>query len=502
MVVSEDLRSALKNIVESGYQISADGFEYLKTLSQDEINKLMIKAIKKAKSDSVSRYVLDIEFLQSLQMHSEVKPLAHEIIKGRSKERPLANEYDSKLELLEDGEVEPDGSVEGFGEYFNSRFKRLTNIIRKRMDVRDAVTIGRALEMPIKSKFKVIGIVTRKRARGSRLFIDLEDIDNSVTVMASDTATVRKGLMILEDQVICVEAVKYRDDLLIGEDFIWPDVPTTRRGRSDVPICAAFLADIHVGSVHFMDGLFNRFVKWIKAEVGPPELRSLAARVKYVIVAGDLVDGIGVYPNQLKELNIKDIREQYKVAAALLSRLPDYVEIIVIPGNHDAVRKSLPQSPISKEYAEPLYQDPRFHMFGNPVRLSLNGVEVLISHGKSLDDVLSKTPGLDFNSPVKGIELLLRCRHVAPIYGASTPIAPEKRDRLVVDSIPDIFQMGHIHIDNSKRYKGITLIASGSWQEQTSFQKRMNLMPTPGIAPIVDLQTHQIVPIDFKMMGG
>lgn len=500
--MSEDLRSALKNVVESGYQISADGFNFLKTLNPDEINELMIKAIKKAKSDSVSRYVLDKAFLQSLQTRSEVNRLSHEIIKGRSKERPLAYEYDSRLELLEDGEVEPDCSVEGFGEYFKSRFNRLTDIIRRRMDVRDAVTIGRALEMPTKSKFKVIGIVTRKRARGTRLFIDLEDIDDSVTVLASDAEAVRKGLMILEDQVICVEAVKYRDDLLIGENFIWPDVPSTRRGRSDVPICAAFLADLHVGSVHFMENLFNRFVKWIKAGVGPPELRSMASRVKYVIVAGDLVDGIGVYPNQLEELNIKDIREQYVVASELLAGLPDYVEIVVIPGNHDAVRKSLPQSPISKEYAEQLYQDPRIHMFGNPVRLSLNGVEALISHGKALDDVLSKTPGLDFNSPVKGMELLLRCRHLAPIYGASTPIAPEKRDRLVVDSVPDIFQMGHVHVYNSKRYKGITLIASGSWQEQTSFQKRMNLMPTPGIAPIVDLQTHQIVPIDFNRMGG
>ena len=83
---------------------------------------------------------------------------------------------------------------------------------------------------------------------------------------------------------------------------------------------------------------------------------------------------------------------QYEIAKLYLEKFNENKKFIIIPGNHDAVRKSLPQSPISKEYAEPFYQDPRIHMFGNPVRLSLNGVEALISHGKALDDVLSKTP--------------------------------------------------------------------------------------------------------------
>lgn len=499
-MVSAYLRAALERIIESGYQLSADGFEYLKTLDDGTIEPLMRRAIQRANSSQDARYVLDREFLQSTLEETEEKSVGRITLKGKLKGRPIASEYDAQLEVLEDIVVEPDGSVEGFVEYFGSRYRMLEGILRRRMDVRDAVTIGRALEMPIKSRCKVIGIVTRKNTRGARLFLDLEDLEDSITVMASDDETVRKGLMILEDQVICVDALKYRDDFFIAKDFIWPDVPSKTPGRSEAPLCAAFLADMHVGSRHFLEELFDRFVKWMNSEMGPPELRNLATRVKYVIVAGDLVDGIGVYPEQMNELTITDIKEQYEAAAVLLSKLPDYVEIIIIPGNHDAVRKSLPQPPISKEYGEPLYEDPRTHLLSNPTRLSLNGVEILICHGKALDEVLSRTPGLDFNSPVKGMELLLRCRHVAPTYGASTPIAPERKDRLVVASAPDIFQMGHIHVHSSKRYKRITLIASGSWQEQTSFQRRMNLMPTPGIASIVDLQTHQLVSIDFNRL--
>jgi DNA polymerase II small subunit len=385
------------------------------------------------------------------------------------------------------------------------------------MDVRDAVTIGNALKMPLKSKMKVIGIVTNKRASGSRLFLDIEDSEDSVTVMASDGETVRKGLSILMDQVICVDGLKYRQDLLIANDFIWPDIPSRPPNRSEIPLCAAFLADVHIGSRYFQKELFHRFIRWMKMDLGPPQLRRLAGRVKYLVITGDLVDGIGIYPSQLEELEITDIREQYEVAAMLLSELPDHVEVIVLPGNHDAVRKSLPQEPISREYAETLHENRRVRLLGNPSRLTLHGVrvrllgnpsrltlhgvEAYIAHGKALDEILSQVPGLGFHNPVDGMELLLRCRHVAPIYGNSTPIAPEKEDRLVIASTPDVFQMGHIHVHGVKKYKGATLIASGSWQTQTPFQKRVKLTPTVGVAPIMDLQTHAVVPIDFNKLG-
>lgn len=500
--MSKNLRAALERIIESGYQVSADGFEYLGTLDGDDLDDFVSRAISRANASPDDRYVLDRGFLQSVLEEPDEKTEARIYLTGKRMGRPLASEYDAQLEVLDDHPGEAASNIEGFVEYFRSRYKKIEGLLRKRLDVRDAVTIGSALKMPLRSKLKVIGIVTRKNARGPRLFIDLEDPEDSITVMTSDEKTVRKGLTIFEDQVICVDAIKYRQDLLIAKDFIWPDVPSKTPGRSEAPLCAAFLADLHVGSRHFLDDLFERFLRWINLELGPPESRRLAARVKYVIIAGDLVDGIGVYPEQMNELEITDIREQYEVAAALLSKLPDYVEVVVIPGNHDAVRKSLPQPPISKEYADPLYQDGRIHMLGNPSRLRLNGVDALICHGKTLDDVLSQTPGLGFHSPVKGMELLLRCRHVAPTYGASTPLAPEREDRLVIASTPDIFQMGHIHVYGSKRYKGVTMIASSPWQEQTSFQRRMNLTPTPGIAPIVDLQTHQLVALDFNRLVG
>ena len=499
--MSEELKEALGRIIESGYQISADGFEYLKTIEISDLQESVKDAIRAAEASPQRILFFDKDFLQKVQEEKQRTPDPLRFASRRPRIRPFASEHEGEAKLLDNIPAEASADMEGFVEYFRSRFRKIERILRQRIDVRDAVTIGDALKMPLKSKMKVIGIVTSKRASGGRLFLEIEDAEDSVTVMASDGETMRKGLSILVDQVICVDGMKYRQDLMIANDFIWPDIPSRPPNRSEVPLCAAFLADIHIGSNHFQKELFDRFIRWMNMELGPPQSRRLAGRVKYLVIAGDLVDGIGVYPNQLEELEITEIREQYEVAAMLLSELPDHVEIIVLPGNHDASRKSLPQEPIPREYAETLYDNRSVQFLGNPSRLLLHGVETYVCHGKALDEILSQVPGMDFHDPVGGMELMLRCRHVAPIYGNSTPIAPEREDRLVISSIPDIFQMGHIHVHGVKKYKGTTLIASGSWQTQTPFQRRVNLTPTVGVAPIVDLQTHAVVPIDFNKLG-
>jgi DNA polymerase II small subunit len=500
--MSEDLGTALKLILGSGYQLTSDGFKYLGSLKREELEALVNIAIQKANSSSEEIYLLDKKFLQSILQEGKENKRSRNHVTGKKRDKPLAGEYEARIEIIKNGPSQPASDLKGFTSLFRSRFRKIEAILRERIDVRDAITIGRALEMPLRSKFKIIGIVTRKTSRGVRLFFEIEDLDNSIGVMASNEEAVRNGLSILEDQVICIDVLKYRKDLLIANDFILPDIPSKSPSRSEVPLCAAFLSDLQVGSKLFLEDLFRKFVDWMKMEIGPPESRRLAGRVKYIIIAGDIVDGIGVYPNQMDELVITDVRDQYKAAGSLLSLLPEYVELIVIPGNHDAVRRSIPQPAISKEYAEDLHNDQRIRMLGNPSQFLLEGVEVLSSHGKPLDDVLSQTPGLDFNSPVKGMELLLRSRHLAPIYGSSTPIAPEEEDGLVISSTPDIFQMGHVHIYNSKKYKGVNIIASSTWQGQTSFQKRMNIEPTPGIVPIIDLHTHQLIPLDFKLLDG
>ena len=45
-----------------------------------------------------------------------------------------------------------------------------------------------------------------------------------------------------------------------------------------------------------------------------PEIQEIASKVKYIIIAGDIVDGIGHYPKQDQEIIESELKNQYKLA--------------------------------------------------------------------------------------------------------------------------------------------------------------------------------------------
>ena len=58
---------------------------------------------------------------------------------------------------------------------------------------------------------------------------------------------------------------------------------------------------------------------------------------------------MGIYPGQDKELAIPDLFGQYSEFARLLELLPEWVECVMLPGNHDAVRPAEPQPTFEKD---------------------------------------------------------------------------------------------------------------------------------------------------------
>ena len=88
-----------------------------------------------------------------------------------------------------------------------------------------------------------------------------------------------------------------------------------------------------------------------------------------------------------------------------------------------------------------------------------------------------------------GMPEMLRRRHLAPIYGGKTPIAPEAEDHMVIDEVPDVFVTGHVHAVGMDEYKGVKIVNASTWQSQTSFQKMHNVIPQPARVPILNLGT-------------
>jgi DNA polymerase II small subunit len=76
-------------------------------------------------------------------------------------------------------------------------------------------------------------------------------------------------------------------------------------------------------------------------------------------------------------------------------------------------------------------------------------------------------------------------------------LTPENRDFLVIERIPDIFHAGHIHVVGQCNYRGVLIVNSGGWQEQTEYMQKLGLVPTPGKVPVVNLQTLETMILSF-----
>ena len=250
----------------------------------------------------------------------------------------------------------------------------------------------------------------------------------------------------------------------------------------------------------FEKNLFEKFIAWINGKVDSEKEKEYIGRIKYIIIAGDIVDGIGQYPQQEKELDIKDVYKQYEKAAKYFEKIPDYIKLIVIPGNHDATRKTLPQPAISKKFANPIYEHPNLISLGNPAQIKLHKVNILIHHGQSLEDPLAVTPNINHHNVTVAMAYFLKARHLAPVYGAKTPLAPEPKDWMIVESVPDVYHSGHIHVFGYSAYRNVKLVNSGCWQKQTTYQQKMGITPTYAVVPILNLQSNKLDIMDFNAM--
>jgi DNA polymerase II small subunit len=166
------------------------------------------------------------------------------------------------------------------------------------------------------------------------------------------------------------------------------------------------------------------------------------------------------------------------------------MEIVMIPGNHDAVRLAEPQ-PAFDEELRSIMSAHDARIVSNPSTVTVEGVSVLMYHGVSLDEVIAELPEekASYDDPHLAMYQLLKKRHVAPQFGGNIRLAPEPEDHLVIEDVPDIFHTGHVHKLGYGKYHNVLAINSGCWQAQTAFQKTMNIDPDPAYAPIVSLDT-------------
>ena len=395
-----------------------------------------------------------------------------------------AEDVAEDLKVLKDitGHSTCEGTLEDFSRYFRHRFATLSRFLRSRAELAGSLEIAKVKRLTRDAR--LIGIVTESRmTKNGHRILDVEDETDTISVLLPADSGLAAD-PIVNDEVVGLTGHTNDRGLFIAKSVVHPDIPTSKSfPRTQERIRVGFISDIHVGSRTFLAERWEKFRAW--ACNGDEVARSL----RYLVVSGDVVDGIGVYPRQDEELVIDDIYAQYEALAAMLGELPDHLKVVLIPGNHDAVRPAEPQpalpAPIQKLF------DSSVTFVGNPCTLSLHGVRVLAYHGRSMDDFVSALPAMSYAKPLEAMREMLRKRHLAPIYGGKTPIAPEAEDHLIIDAVPDIFVTGHVHAAAVGEHRGVVILNSSTWQAQTSYQKMHNIEPVPARLPIVDLGTGE-----------
>ena len=482
---------AIARVLSSGYILDARAFEMIsKPPAGMDVDGLVERLLEqKAGAIGDARVITEEDV---------AKVMPEEGPPGEEEGAPVRDP--AELEVVSDPTqaIAPAEGAEGFNRLFHDRYERLFSIVRERLDTKNSATVAVAKNLVPGKKVKVAGLLSDRSSRRGNVELRVDDPTGTLKIVCQDKTVEKAALEAPLDSMVVIEVSKGKSGQLFTDSVVLPDVPGRRIVSSSHRAYAVLLSDLHIGSRMFLVDDFHRFLQWLKGELGD---KDVVDRVRYLVIAGDLVDGVGVYPGQEFQLSERNPKRQYEMAAELLKQVPSHIQIVLSPGNHDAVRQALPQPAVAVDMAEPLYAMDNVRWVGDPAYLKLHGTTFLVYHGKSLDDVIATTPNLAYDKPTDAMKLLLRARHLAPTYGKRTALSPELRDYMVIDQVPDVFHVGHVHTYGEFSYRGTLLVNSGTWQAQTSFQSNMGMEPTPSIIPVVDLSNLGVIRRNFGAAG-
>ena len=409
-----------------------------------------------------------------------------------------SKDYDSSVivhSIPEDNTIPKPKNVNSFSGYFADRYEKIKNILFNRPSLKGSRSLNSITQTTNDRNVSVIVMINSVgTSKNGHTILEIEDMT------AQLTAIIMKGKLIGQNMLIADEVVGLIGSLSNGtlfvNDIIFPGIPKTfRKNHITDPLRAVFISDLHIGSNEYLPKVEERFLKWVNGTSKD------ASEIKYICIAGDVVDGVGIYPDQKDDLKIKNIFDQYNTFETFIEKIPDHIQIVICPGNHDAVRQAEPQPPFDSHYFPTISKFRNVHLVQNPCSLSLHsfdnnpGINVLMYHGYSFTSLNNAVPDLrkhGISNPKFLLKELIRKRHLAPLFG-STIITPKSSDDLVINSIPDILHTGDLHGFCIDSYENkIDLFSTSTFQGQTSFMDRVGHTANPGKVIHENLMTRQI----------
>ena len=396
--------------------------------------------------------------------------------------------------------------VGDFVKSFRSRYNELKTILQDRQELNNLVSINKISGS--RQGISVIAMISDKKVtKNKNIIFGVEDLTGTVKILVNQNKSelYKKAEEVTLDSVLGFKC-SGNSEILFANDIIFPESALLERKKSPVEEYVLFLGDLHFGSKRFMEENFLKFLDYLNGKLENSDKNEIE-KIKYLFLVGDIVTGVGNYPDQEIDLKIKDLEEQFSKLAELLDKIPKRIKIIISPGNHDGVRLMEPQPLINEKYAWPLYRLSNIIFTSNPAELNIGakegfgGFNVLTYHGFSFPYYANTIPSLvakrAMNCPDEIAKFLLKYRHLAPSH-ASVQYFPTENDALLIKHIPDIFVFAHTHKSAVSYYKNILLISISCWEEMTPYQEKFGNTPDHCKVPIFNLKTRAIKILDFE----
>ncbi len=536
--------SKLENIIKKGSHIEFINNDIIEIITQVELSENNLSILKKLNWDDFTKtfeqkdtdkrkhkiYENFIRFLKAeLGILREEKPLTDKtLIENKNKmdnsEQKLNSDIFKKQENFNPEEdkrlkaqkyhidiefdyTEPSKkiSVNDFTLYFNRRLQYFTNLLKSRINMDNVMRISQLKDLyDTNTDISIVGLISDiSQTKNGHYMITIEDKSGQIKCFVNkDKADMLKQIEnFCLDEGIGIKG-KIGNKIIWTDEFVIPSPPNESELKKTEELhYVAFMSDIHFGAKVFVDEAFQKMIDFLNGQTNNEKLNKIAEKIKYILVPGDIIEGIGIYPDQGKDARILSTELQYHEAARWLSQISKDKCLIITPGNHDTDRLSEPQPKLPYDKAYALYNMENVIMTSNPsiVKLFANdpsgGLDFYLYHGGSLFYYADKIQHLrekgGAKAPEEVVKFLLEKRHLAPSHGSTLYIPDSQNDPLVIKKMPDFFITGHTHKLSMTNYKGCTIISCGCWVEMSDYQEKMGMFPDVGKLPIVNTKTRK-----------
>ncbi|MDP2673025.1 MAG: metallophosphoesterase [Nanoarchaeota archaeon] len=526
-------KEIIKFCAEKGFLLDRDILELFNETSDIESIKLIIEKVKtythqnvltknlfERNKEQVNKFFLDlpeenkrnleklrIKLGLSIEISKEADATPSFKIEEPFKEDLKKSNFEKNINILSYTPKNNDKlEVKNFVNHFRARFNDLREILQGRFELDNLLSIDKISGS--RRGISIIGMVYNKSVtKNKNIILDIEDLTGRIKILVSKS---KEDLYKIAEEICLDSVLGFRcsgdDKILFANGIFFPDSKIPERKKSPIEEYALFIGDLHFGSKLFLKEGFFKFFNYLNGSLEGYDKDEIK-KIKYLFIVGDLVAGIGVYPEQDKELEIVDLEEQFIRLARFLEKIPEHIKIIISPGNHDGVRLMEPQPVFDIKYAWSLHQLKNVIITENPCLLNIGahedfaGFDVLTYHGFSYPYYAGNIPELikkkAMNSPEEIMKYLLKHRHLAPTHG-STQYYPHKEDQLIIKNVPDIFVSGHTHKCGVSYYNNILIISTSCWEAMTPYQEKFGNEPDHCKVPMLNLKTRSVKILDFE----